>query len=87
MPFYAAGLLIPQWSAVLLAAGTLCGLAAGLVRISQGAHFLSDVIFAGIFMGVTAVMAHRAVFGHVPVEEPEKGALVKDALPKGVDVL
>jgi lipid A 4'-phosphatase len=39
MPFYAAGLLIPQWSAVLLGAGTVCGLAAGLVRISQGAHF------------------------------------------------
>jgi lipid A 4'-phosphatase len=63
MPFYAVSLLIPQWAAVLLAAGTLCGFAAGLVRMAQGAHFLSDVIFAGVFMALTAVVVHRAMFG------------------------
>jgi lipid A 4'-phosphatase len=65
MPFYAAGLLVPQWAAVLLTAGTLGGLAAGVARVSQGAHFLSDVVFAGIFMALTAVVVHRAVFRRV----------------------
>jgi len=69
MPFYAAGLVVPQWSATLLAAGTVCGFAAGLVRIAQGAHFLSDVIFAGVFMAMTAVLAHRAVFGHTHLKD------------------
>jgi lipid A 4'-phosphatase len=72
MPFFAVGLLIPQWSAVLLGAGTLFGLAAGLVRISQGAHFLSDVVFAGIFMAVTALIVHRAVFGRTPAAAAER---------------
>ena len=75
MPLYAAGLVMPQWSAVLLAAGTLCGFAAGLVRMSQGAHFLSDVVFAGVFMALTAVLVHRAVFGRVPIDAPDGSAL------------
>lgn len=62
MPFYAAGLLMPQWAAALFVGGTVLGFAAGLVRVSQGAHFLSDVMFAGIFMALTAAAAHRAVF-------------------------
>jgi lipid A 4'-phosphatase len=77
MPFYAAGLLIPQWATVLLIGGTLLGFVAGLVRMSQGAHFLSDVIFAAVFMGSTAAMAHRAVFGRVPLERPDHGDLAK----------
>jgi lipid A 4'-phosphatase len=62
LPFYAVALLSPQVAPVLLAAGTVCGLAAGLIRIAQGAHFLSDVIFAGIFMLATVVLVHLAVF-------------------------
>jgi lipid A 4'-phosphatase len=62
MPLYAAGLLLPQWSGALFVCGTLLGLAAGLVRVSQGAHFLSDVIFAGIFMALTATAVHRVMF-------------------------
>lgn len=61
-PFYAAALVVPQSSVLLLAAGTLAGLAAGLVRMSQGAHFLSDVVFAGIFMAFTAALLHRLMF-------------------------
>lgn len=57
---YAAAALFPQWSVVLVAAGTLGGLATGLVRMSQGAHFLSDIVFAGVFMALT-VLALRAL--------------------------
>jgi lipid A 4'-phosphatase len=57
---YAAAALVPQWSVALIAAGTVGGLATGLVRMSQGGHFLSDVIFAGVFMALT-VLALRAL--------------------------
>ena len=64
VPFYAMALLLPQLGPVLLAAGTICGLAAGLIRIAQGAHFLSDVIFASIFMLMTVVRAPSPSFHH-----------------------
>jgi lipid A 4'-phosphatase len=72
MPFYALGLIVPQWTVTLLAAGTVCGFAAGFVRIAQGAHFLSDVIFAGVFMAMTAGLAYRALFGRSHLEEPNR---------------
>jgi lipid A 4'-phosphatase len=58
--FYAAAVVVPQWSVALAAAGTVGGLATGLVRMSQGAHFLSDVVFAGVFMALT-VLALRSL--------------------------
>ena len=44
------------------AAGTSGGLAAGVAStaMSQGAHFLSDVIFAGVFMALTVLAVHNA---------------------------
>jgi lipid A 4'-phosphatase len=35
----------------------------GLVRIGQGAHFASDVVFAAAFMGLTTAFCHWLVFG------------------------
>ena len=63
MLFYAAALVVPQVSGVLIVAGTLGGLAAGAIRIAQGAHFLSDVVFAGVLMALTAVILHELLFG------------------------
>jgi len=45
-----------RW-AIALAAYTV-GTAIGLVRIAQGAHFLSDVIFAGFFTFLVAWILH-----------------------------
>jgi lipid A 4'-phosphatase len=59
--FYAAAVLVPQWSVPLVIAGTLGGLATGLVRMSQGAHFLSDVVFAGVFMALTVLLVRALV--------------------------
>jgi hypothetical protein len=42
--------------------GTAAGLSAGIVRIAQGAHFLSDVVFAGLFMGLLALALQRLMF-------------------------
>jgi lipid A 4'-phosphatase len=61
--FYATALIVPQWSLSTMIAGTIVGLAAGLVRVAQGGHFLSDVVFAGVFMALTAAGLHRLLFG------------------------
>lgn len=36
--------------------GLIAGGAVGLIRMSQGAHFLSDVFFAAVFMAMTAAV-------------------------------
>jgi lipid A 4'-phosphatase len=61
--FYAAALVMPQWSVPLAVAGTVGGFGAGLIRMSQGGHFLSDVIFAGVFMALTVHALHEVMFG------------------------
>jgi len=60
MIFFAAGLMFRRRSAMLLVAGLVAGSAAGAIRIAQGGHFLSDVVFAGIAMALTAVAVHQA---------------------------
>jgi lipid A 4'-phosphatase len=59
--FYAAAVLIPQWSATLVVVGTVAGLATGLIRMSQGGHFLSDVVFAGVFMALTVLLLRALI--------------------------
>jgi lipid A 4'-phosphatase len=51
--FFAAAFLFPIFGRRLILAGVLMGLFSGFIRISQGAHFLSDVIFAGVTMALT----------------------------------
>lgn len=62
-PFFALALLLPQFRRSLLGAGIAMGLLAGAVRIVQGAHFLSDILFAGIFMALTVGLLHIAFIG------------------------
>jgi lipid A 4'-phosphatase len=59
---YALAILVSRWSLALVLAGTVGGLAAGFVRMAQGAHFLSDVVFAGVFMGLTVLVVARLMF-------------------------
>lgn len=63
IPFYAAAVMMPQVAVPLVAAGTVMGLAAGGVRMAQGGHFLSDVIYAGVFMALTVLLVRRLMFG------------------------
>jgi lipid A 4'-phosphatase len=51
-----------RFSGPLLAAGMAAGLGAGLLRIGMGAHFFSDVIYAGVFMTLTIAGLHAAMF-------------------------
>ena len=61
-PFYAAAFVVPQWWAALVTIGTVGGLMAGMIRVSQGAHFLSDIIFAGVFMALTIAALYELIF-------------------------
>jgi lipid A 4'-phosphatase len=45
-----------------LAAGTLWGAHMGLVRMAQGGHFLSDIVFAGFLVYFSAALLARWVF-------------------------
>ena len=51
---FAAALLFAPYSRKLVALGIVLGALTGLMRMAQGGHFLSDVIFAGVFMAITA---------------------------------
>jgi lipid A 4'-phosphatase len=62
-PFFAAAAIAPQWAATLLVAGTTAGLAAGALRILHGAHFLSDIVFAGLFMALMVLALQPLLFG------------------------
>lgn len=61
--FFALALLLPQYRMGLLVTALATGLLAGMVRIIQGAHFLSDILFAGIFMALTVSVLHIAFIG------------------------
>jgi lipid A 4'-phosphatase len=75
--FYAAAALLPQWSAALVVAGTVGGLATGLIRMSQGGHFLSDVVFAGVFMALTVLLLRTLMLGRAQVAS--RGADQRDS--------
>jgi len=52
--FFGLAVVSVRRARAMVAAGVVVGATVGLIRMSQGAHFLSDVVFAGIFMAMTA---------------------------------
>lgn len=54
--FFGLAMVVGSRARALIAAGIALGSFAGLIRMSQGAHFLSDVVFAAIFMAITAAI-------------------------------
>lgn len=53
---FAAAFLFPDAATVWLLSGIALGGLAGFIRIAQGGHFFSDVLFAGVFMAITAAV-------------------------------
>ena len=51
--FFATACLWRRHFKALAVSGIVCGGAAGLVRMSQGGHFFSDVVFSAVFMAMT----------------------------------
>lgn len=52
--FFAAAFLLRKHARRMVLLGIILGSLAGLIRVAQGGHFLSDVVFAGVFMALTA---------------------------------
>jgi len=64
-PFFAAAVLVPSYGVPFTVAGIVAGTAAGLVRMAQGRHFLSDVLFAGVFSALSALGLYALCFGRI----------------------
>jgi lipid A 4'-phosphatase len=60
--FLAFAFVWPRRRVLWLAAGAGLGLGIGLVRMMQGGHFISDVIFCGIVVYLTARVLHALLF-------------------------
>jgi len=60
--FLALAFVWPRRRALWLVTGTALGLGVGFVRIVQGGHFLSDVVFAGIVVYLTARGVHALMY-------------------------
>jgi len=73
--FVALGLLYKgrRRRAIVSGAVVLGGLA-GLGRILQGGHFLSDVVFSFLFVALTAVVVHYFMYGRRPVVAQDPSA-------------
>jgi len=63
---FAPVLLLKRRRRVAMLAVIGLGALAGLGRIMQGAHFLSDVIFSGVFTFLVAWLLHEGLFKYAP---------------------
>lgn len=59
---FALALLFPYLSQNLLFYGLIGGFAAGAIRLMQGGHFMSDILFSGIFMALVICAIHWLIF-------------------------
>lgn len=51
----------PKRRARAVAVALVFGLFIGFIRVIQGAHFFSDVIFAGVFVGLAVLLLYRLI--------------------------
>ncbi len=58
----AAVLAPPQWRAIAFGAAVAYGTGVGLMRIAFGAHFASDVIFAGVITFLIIWLVHGLLY-------------------------
>jgi membrane-associated PAP2 superfamily phosphatase len=57
-----ASLVPPPWRAPAYAGAVLYGLAVGGLRIVMGAHYFTDVIFAGVFVFIVVWLLHGLIY-------------------------
>jgi hypothetical protein len=56
----------------LMAAAIVAGGFAGLIRMGEGGHFLSDVVFAGVFMAFDVALMSWLVFRVLAQRAPDE---------------
>lgn len=62
--FLALALVTPKkYRPFAIMAALTFGLFIGFIRMLQGAHFFSDVVFAGVFVGLAIVFLYRVMLG------------------------
>ena len=59
---FAIAMLARRRRAELMAAAVAVGSIAGLIRMGEGGHFLSDVVFAAVFMALDVALMYWLVF-------------------------
>jgi lipid A 4'-phosphatase len=57
-----AALTPPQWRALAYAGALTFGAAVGVLRMSAGGHFFSDVVFAGVFTFLVIWLMHGLLY-------------------------
>jgi lipid A 4'-phosphatase len=57
-----AAVVPPQWRALAYGAAVVFGAAVGVLRMAAGAHFFSDVVFAGVFSFLVIWLVHGALY-------------------------
>lgn len=57
-----AALVPPQWRAIAYGAALTLGLGMAALRVASGAHFFSDVVFAGVFTFLIIWLVHGLIY-------------------------
>lgn len=77
-----AALAPPPLRAAALGGAMLYGAATGVARMAAGAHFLSDVLFSGLLMGLTMIgLWPLTLRPALPLETEAKTGLQEDPAP------
>src|SRR5437764_2767544 len=78
-----AALAPPTWRAIAYGAALLFGAAAGLLRLSGGAHFFSDVVFSGVFTFLILWIVHGLIYRWRPrlTDEQVERAIERSVRP------
>jgi len=88
-----AALAPPQWRPLAYGAALAFGAAVGVLRIAAGAHFFTDVVFAGVFMFVLAWTLHGLFYRWRPTRVTDEateralarsGERLRDALARRI---
>jgi lipid A 4'-phosphatase len=75
--FFVAMFLFPHRALALFAIGIGVGSLVGVMRMAQGAHFLSDIVFAGVAMAITAGVV-ALVFGNLEAPDTHSAGTKAD---------
>jgi membrane-associated PAP2 superfamily phosphatase len=79
-----AALVPPQWRALAYGAALALGAGMAALRLVSGAHFFSDVIFAGVFTFLIVWVVHGLIYRWPRTrltDEGVEGAIERFALP------
>jgi membrane-associated PAP2 superfamily phosphatase len=72
--FAPASFAPPQWRPLAYAGVLIFGAAMGVLRMAGGAHFFSDVVFAGVFMFLVVWTLHGLIYRWRPTRLTDEAA-------------